>query len=172
MAIAAQHQCTLEKTANCLIEDAPVSHKLCEMFWTIGPAYARWAESRLRREGLSPQRIRLMAFLRKNGASKMRLLRNELGVTATSVTALVDSLEKEGMVTRQPDPADRRATLVALTPVAEQQLKNMCGPFKDQVAEIFAGFSDAEQEAFLALLARMRAALVARDVLKETPSQS
>ena len=164
MEIAAQNQCTLEKT-----EDTPVSHKLCEMFWTIGPAYSRWAESRLRNEGLSPQRIRLMAFLLKNGPSKMRLLRNELGVTATSVTALVDSLEKEGMVTRQPDPADRRATLIALTPVAERQLKNMCAPFKNQVAEIFDGFSKSEQHAFLAYLARVRAALVERNVLKETP---
>ncbi len=166
MAIAAQKQCTLEQP-----EESPVSHKLCEMFWTLGPAYARWAESRLRREGLSPQRIRLMAFLRKSGPSKMRALRNELGVTATSVTALVDSLQKEGMVTRRPDPADRRATLIALTPEAEQQLKAMCGPFKNQVAEIFSGFSAEEQREFLDLLARVRAALVERDILKETSPQ-
>ncbi len=56
----------------------------------------------MRRNGQTPQRLRLMAFLFKNGPVKMGDLRNELGVTATGITALVDPLEKEGMVTRKP----------------------------------------------------------------------
>ena len=151
-----------------LVEGAPVHHRLCEMFWTLGPGFSRWAESHMRQHGQTPQRMRLMAFLFKNGPVKMGDLRNELGVTATSITALVDSLEKEGMVTRKPHKTDRRATLIKLTVVAEKKLQQLCGPFKDQVAEVFTCFSKEEQKNFLKLLARMRDALIERDVLKET----
>ncbi|MBU6475924.1 MAG: winged helix-turn-helix transcriptional regulator [Alphaproteobacteria bacterium] len=162
---------TAEKTQKqCLMSQSgsvPVPHALCEMFWTLGPAFSRWTESRLHLQGRTPQRMRLMAFLWKNGPVKMNALRNELGVTATSVTALVDSLQKEGMVTRKADKADRRATLVKLTPAAEKQLKSMCGPFKDEVSAIFSGLSAGEQKTFLRLLGRMRDALVERDILKK-----
>jgi DNA-binding MarR family transcriptional regulator len=35
---------------------------------------------------------------------------------SSNVTGMVDRLEARGLVTRQPDPADRRVKLVALTP--------------------------------------------------------
>jgi DNA-binding MarR family transcriptional regulator len=148
-------------------KDAPVDHRLCEMFWTLGPGFSRWAESHLRQHGHTPQRMRLMSFLYKNGPVKMGDLRNELGVTATSITALVDVLEKEGMVSRKPHATDRRATLIKLTAKAEKQLTELCGPFKDQVSKIFAVFSKEEQKIFLHLLSRMRDELVERHVLEE-----
>jgi DNA-binding MarR family transcriptional regulator len=160
----------VKKPKHCMTlhDDAPVHHRLCEMFWTLGPAFSRWAESHMRQHGQTPQRMRLMAFLYKNGPVKMGDLRNELGVTATSITALVDSLEKEGMVTRKPHKTDRRATLIKLTAEAEKQLQELCGPFKDQVAEIFTCFSKEEQKYFLKLLTRMRDEFIDRKILKET----
>jgi DNA-binding MarR family transcriptional regulator len=38
-----------------------------------------------------------------------------LRIAARSTTEVVDSLEDKGLLARQPDPHDRRATLVALT---------------------------------------------------------
>jgi DNA-binding MarR family transcriptional regulator len=38
------------------------------------------------------------------------------------MTYLVDDLEQAGMVQRRPDPADRRARQVSLTPAGEQVL--------------------------------------------------
>ena len=42
-----------------------------------------------------------------------------LGVTPRNVTAIVDALEAQGLVTRVPDPADRRAFMVRMTPAGE-----------------------------------------------------
>ena len=36
-------------------------------------------------------------------------------VTTATVTSLLDTLEKRGLVVRQPDPADRRKLLVSIT---------------------------------------------------------
>ncbi len=146
----------------------PIKHQLIELFWTIGPAYTRWAESHMCQPGITPQRMRLMTLLHENGPMMMSSLSDELGVTATNITALVDALEKEEMVARKPHPTDRRATMIELTHSAKKQLAENCTKFKDKVSELFADYSTAEQEQFLKLLLQMREALVKRGILEES----
>ncbi len=45
-----------------------------------------------------------------------RALADRLGCDASTVTSLVDRLERHGVVVRSPHPRDRRAKLVQLTP--------------------------------------------------------
>jgi DNA-binding MarR family transcriptional regulator len=149
-------------------KDVPLRHKLLHLFWVLGPAFGRWADSHLNANGLTPQRIRLAELLYDNGPTKMSDLRDELGVTATNVTALVDALEGDGMVERVPHPDDRRVTLIQLTPKAHKTISFGCTQFKDKVSSLFDGFSTAEQEQFLKLLFKMRNALIERDVLEKS----
>jgi len=146
----------------------PIKHQLIELFWTLGPAFTRWAESHMREQGLTPQRMRLLSLLRENGSMKMGALGDELGVTATNITALVDALEKDDMVTRKSHPTDRRTTLIELTARAENQLKENCTKFKDSVSEIFSAFTTTEQERFLTFLQHTREALVERNILEKS----
>ncbi|WP_246157520.1 MarR family winged helix-turn-helix transcriptional regulator [Catellatospora sichuanensis] len=69
----------------------------------------------LAKEGLTPSRTTLLWLLRSNGPSTQRVLADGLGVSARTVTGLVDGLEATGFVTRQPHPTDRRAILVSFT---------------------------------------------------------
>ncbi len=149
-------------------DDAPVGHKLVELFWMLGPAYTRWAETHMDQERLTPQRLRLLILLLENGPMKMGSLRNELGVTATNVTALVDALEKDGMVKRRPHPSDRRATMIEITPSAEKELTGNCGPFKERVSKLFSVFSVTEQKELLGFLERIREELIERGILNES----
>src|SRR5437762_12268297 len=48
-----------------------------------------------------------------------------LGIVPRSATSVVDDLEAAGLVARQPDPHDRRATLVDLTPDGRQILTSL-----------------------------------------------
>jgi DNA-binding MarR family transcriptional regulator len=65
--------------------------------------------------GLTVSRATLLWTLRRTGPSPQRHLAAALGVTARTVTGLVDGLAAAGLVTREPHPSDRRATLVTLT---------------------------------------------------------
>jgi DNA-binding MarR family transcriptional regulator len=158
-----------KKSAPCtsVLEKLPLPQKLTKLFWVLGPAFTRWAESHMHEKGLTPQRIRLMWPLMETGPMMMSALRDELGVTATNITALVDVLEKDGMVTRKPHATDRRATMISITPKAEKMLSENCGEFRDRVAGIFSDFSKTQQEQLLALLLKMREALIERNVLEE-----
>ena len=69
----------------------------------------------LAERGLTVSRTTLLWVLRRTGPSPQRDLAAALGVTARTVTGLVDGLAAAGLVTREPHPSDRRATLVTLT---------------------------------------------------------
>jgi DNA-binding MarR family transcriptional regulator len=43
-----------------------------------------------------------------------------LQVSRSNVTGIVTRLERKGLVERQPDPRDRRAVVLALTPLAQR----------------------------------------------------
>src|SRR5512134_2335199 len=110
-------------------------HRLVELLWSFAPAYQRWSESLLVEKGLSPQRLRILGSIHERGPRIMSELKKELGVTATNVTALVDSLEKDGLVVRTRHPTDRRATVIELSSKVMTELSPRCTEYKEQVAE-------------------------------------
>jgi DNA-binding MarR family transcriptional regulator len=69
--------------------------------------------------GLDPHEFYVLGVLRRAGApfrlTPTRLARTLL-LTPGSVTYRINRLEQAGLVTRIPDPADRRGVLVELTP--------------------------------------------------------
>jgi DNA-binding MarR family transcriptional regulator len=82
-------------------------------------------ERRLAREGLSPARTRVVWMLQQQGPSTQRSIADALDVTPRNVTGLVDGLVGSGFVTRSPHPDDRRATLITLTPRAQQVVDDL-----------------------------------------------
>ena len=85
----------------------------------------------------------------------MSELKEELGVTATNITALVDSLEKDGLVMRQAHPSDRRATVIELTNKAKSEMSLGCTEYKDRVAELFSELNDSECKEFTKTLEKL-----------------
>jgi DNA-binding MarR family transcriptional regulator len=68
----------------------------------------------LEAQGLSESKAHLL-FLLADGPRTQRELADALGVTPRSVTTYVDDLAAAGLLTREPHPTDRRATLVTLS---------------------------------------------------------
>lgn len=124
----------------------------------------------MEQQGMTPQRLRLMGLLMDNGPMTMGALSDEMGVTATNITALVDALEKDGLAERKPHPTDRRAIMIQATAKAEKKLSEGCDVFKDRVSELFSDFNKTEQEQFRQYLDRMRAALIERGILEDLDS--
>jgi DNA-binding MarR family transcriptional regulator len=58
----------------------------------------------------------MLLYLSRAGALPMGKIGSRLQVHPTSVTNLIDGLEKLGYAERTPHPADRRTTLAAITP--------------------------------------------------------
>ena len=119
-------------------------HRLVEMLWSFAPAFQRWSEALMTDKRLTSQRLRILGSLHERGPRMMCDLKEELGVTATNITALVDALEDNGLVVRRAHPTDRRATLIELSSKARNELNLGCTAYKERVSELFADLTDAE----------------------------
>src|SRR5215213_7094628 len=133
--------------------------RLVDEFAGFGPSYMKWVKSRLRDRGLTYARMRLLGALHCHGPQIMTIISDGLGVTRRNVTALVDALEEEGLVRRQPHPTDRRATVIELTPEGERRTDAMYDEHREAVAELFCGLSEEDQRELIRLLRLLRVAL-------------
>lgn len=82
-------------------------------------------------------------------------LADAAGVTRATMTGLIDTLERDGFVKREPDPHDRRMMLVSLTPSAIEFLRGfMPGHFRT-VSTIMSPLSEAERKTLVRLLGKI-----------------
>lgn len=82
-------------------------------------------------------------------------LSEKTGLAKTTLTAMLDRLEKMGHIQRTSDPADRRSLKIVLTSKA-QGLKDQYDAVSAEMNEIFYGrFSDEEILAFEAYLGKV-----------------
>jgi MarR family transcriptional regulator, transcriptional regulator for hemolysin len=100
----------------------------------------------------------LIRLENNEGVSQARLA--ELAeVDPMTMVRLLDRMEAEGLLERRPDPQDRRARCISLTPKAKSVLDEIWRLADLTRAEIFAGISAAERHAFMDVLERMHANL-------------
>ena len=117
----------------------------------------RRVRSGLREEfGTTLPRFDLMAQLERHPEGlKMNELSRLLMVTGGNVTAIVDQLEKEGLVERG-SPADRRAWLIRLTAAGKKSFAEMARAHEQWVVELLAGLNGRERAELLKLLAKVK----------------
>lgn len=105
---------------------------------------------------VTPAQARALGVLTRHGAVRLGTLSEHLHIAPRSATEVVDALEERGLVERHPDPADRRATLVALTPRGGEVADGVRATRAAEAEEFFAGLDGADR----AVLTRILAALL------------
>jgi DNA-binding MarR family transcriptional regulator len=93
---------------------------------------------------------------------RLNTLSRNLMVTGGNVTLLTEQLVGDGWVERSTDPADRRSTLVALTPRGRAQFLRMAAEHEQWLVELFEGFGGAHRTVLYEQLGRLRAHLSPR----------
>jgi DNA-binding MarR family transcriptional regulator len=97
----------------------------------------------------------LAALYRRRDGVTMTELSRMLLVSNGNATAVVDRLEKDGLVARRPSETDRRTVFVALTPDGLAQFEGLASEHEAEVNKLFAGLSEADLEALTEILKRM-----------------
>ncbi|MBC8094109.1 MAG: MarR family transcriptional regulator [Pseudonocardia sp.] len=88
---------------------------LAEAFWAVTRELRHRSRDALAPWAVTPSQSRAVWVLMRHGTMRLRDLAEHLRIAPRSATEVVDDLETRGLVERQPDPDDRRATLVHLT---------------------------------------------------------
>lgn len=94
------------------------------------------------------------------------------GVTRATITGLVDTLERDGLVTRTPDPEDRRMMAVGLTPRGEKLLQKVLPSHFQKLTSLLEPLSEAERKTLVRLLTKIlaRAAAIAPEGHEAEPT--
>jgi DNA-binding MarR family transcriptional regulator len=102
----------------------------------------------LARTGLTEARVHLLWVLQAQGPCTQRTLATALRVTPRAITALVDGLVETGFVTREPCPADRRATLVTFTEQGRSIAQEMAAGHRELARRLFADMPEQQFDGF------------------------
>ncbi|RZU16150.1 DNA-binding MarR family transcriptional regulator [Kribbella rubisoli] len=107
-------------------------------------------------ESVTHGQFRVLRTLdRADRALRLSELAAQLGIVPRSATSVVDDLEAAGLVERQPDPHDRRATLVDLTPNGRQILNTLREKRRDVMVSQLSRLTPEEQQVLAHLLQRL-----------------
>lgn len=104
------------------------------------------AEKLLAPYGLTLEQLQLLKQLNCDQGINQRTLGELTNKTPANVTRIIDRLEAKHLVLRRDDPADRRTTLVLLTPKTEPLLEHMQEILEEFSQAFLAGISEQDQK--------------------------
>ena len=124
-----------------------------------------------RKHNISQGRFTVLMLLNRCSAqpSSPAALADAAGVTRATMTGLLDTLEKDGVVTREADPHDRRTVLVSLTRAGQAALEKMLPDYFAFVAAIMEPLTASDRKLLVGLLQKIQRGL-APDSVAEQPA--
>jgi DNA-binding MarR family transcriptional regulator len=135
------------------------SDALVDQLYETTHQLRRFVEARLRTGGASVARLRALRMLaRAEQPLRMRDLSEMTGVAARTTTAIVDSLERDGLVERVRHPQDRRAFLLRLTDKGEECHREAEEVDRIALGEAMSTLGPEDRAQLRDLLARIRTA--------------
>jgi DNA-binding MarR family transcriptional regulator len=133
----------------------PIGHSL----FRVARAHRAAAGRLLREIGLYPGQEIMLGHLADHGEARQSALVMALGIDPSTVTKMIDRLERGGLVERRPDAADKRVKVVAITDRGKDLLGEIEDRWRRLDAITCAGLDAAERERLAALLVRLEANL-------------
>jgi len=97
----------------------------------------------------------LAALHRRRDGVTMSELSRMLLVSNGNATAVVDRLEKDGLVLRTQSDQDRRTVFVALTPQGLADFEGLASDHEREVDRLFGGLSEPDLDSLTEILKRM-----------------
>lgn len=120
-------------------------HRFAMQIAQMSRAWRAELDRRLVGLGLSQARwLVLLHLARFDELPTQRELAQSVGVEGPTLARLLDSLEAQGLVSRQAVPEDRRAKKIALSPQAEPLIKKIEAISTELRQELFAGIDEEE----------------------------
>ncbi|MEV3988062.1 MarR family winged helix-turn-helix transcriptional regulator [Streptomyces sp. NPDC049837] len=126
--------------------------------WLLGRAATRGralvAEA-LAEEGMKMWHHAVLAAVAERGPVAQAELGRSLAIDPKDMVGILNDLQGDGLVTRTPDPTDRRKNAITVTADGTRRLRR-CQAAADRAnAELLAPLDPADRERFTALLERI-----------------
>ena len=112
-------------------------------------------EKCLRPLGFGLAYVGVATELERAGPLLQRDLATYYEVEQPTMAALLSRMQRDGLVSREPHPDDRRATLISLTAKGRAKLPDVKRTLIEKANELTAGLTDVETQTLISLLKRV-----------------
>ena len=121
--------------------------------------FARLSEARLKPLGFGVGHLPVLVALQDGEASTQRDLARFAKVEQPPMAQMLARMERDGLISRAPDPADGRSSHITLTEGAKARLPEAIAVLLRGNQEVLRGFTDEEAGQLVDLLKRLIANL-------------
>lgn len=102
--------------------------------------------------GVNPTSYAILSELQLDGFLTNGQLAERLGMSTGGVTPALDRLERARLVERSPNPADRRSSIIAITPGGEGILRGASHLLADELAAAIAALDEHDLDVVVRFL--------------------
>ncbi|HTY68984.1 MAG TPA: MarR family winged helix-turn-helix transcriptional regulator [Alphaproteobacteria bacterium] len=104
---------------------------------------------------LTPTQFAALAKIRDEGSVSQNLLGRLTAMDPATIQGVIQRLEARKLIERQPDPVDRRCTLLRLTAAGQAILADGIARTREVSDATLSPLTPAERQAFFALLRKL-----------------
>ena len=138
-------------------EPAPAGDEpLSEVFWAVARRLREMSRETLAPWDINPSHLRALRVLKRHGTMRLSELSDHLHIAPRSATEVADALESRGLARRRPDPGDRRATLIEMTPHGESVLDAIRSARGTEAERVFGRLNPADRAELARLLRELQ----------------
>jgi MarR family multiple antibiotic resistance transcriptional regulator len=112
--------------------------------------------------GVGAGHFELLRYVRDHPDARVADLASAFAIGVGTTSKIVDRMEKEGWLERHPNPANRRSSLLALTPAGESVVSQAEPAWQAAIQDILGAVTAADLTALSRALAALRSDLERR----------
>jgi DNA-binding MarR family transcriptional regulator len=110
------------------------------------------------KQGISPGQFGVLVLIKENAGLSQSALAKALGIERSTMVAVIDRLESQGLVARVTSETDRRSYALALTPAGPELLDRVTPLVRAHERQIAAPLSAREKALLIDMLERIAGA--------------
>lgn len=136
-------------------QDQELSLKLFVVLTRALESVSKRAEEDIRCLGLNPTEFAVLELIYNKGDQPIQKIGEKVLIASSSITYVVDKLEKKKLLKRKPCAKDRRITYATITEAGTELMDNVFPKHKLAIQEICAGLDLDEKKKMIQLLKKL-----------------
>lgn len=104
---------------------------------------------------LNPTEFAVLELIYNKGEQPIQKIGEKVLIASSSITYVVDKLEKKNLLKRKSCPKDRRITYAVITTEGNQLMEEIFPKHRDAIQEIFGGLNATEKELMIQQLKKL-----------------
>lgn len=137
------------------LEDEELSLKLFVVLTRALEAIKKRVEEDIRSFGLNPTEFAVLELIYNKGEQPIQKIGEKVLIASSSITYVVDKLEKKELLKRKPCLKDRRVTYATITPKGIEFMNEVFPKHKAVIKDICAGLDSSEKKVVIKQLKKL-----------------